>query len=86
MRFPTFPQPLRLRTINTYEIRILRARSISSIVAPSGRVTAKIKKRMSQRSLMAKSSWVSRGIYYPCIDPPLNRHFVELWVGSVRNG
>ena len=28
MRFPTFPQPLRLRTINTYEIRILRARSI----------------------------------------------------------
>src|ERR1017187_3289427 len=27
VRFPTFPQPLRLRTITTYEIRILRARS-----------------------------------------------------------
>jgi ATPase subunit of ABC transporter with duplicated ATPase domains len=27
IRFPTFPQPLRLRTITTYEIRILRARS-----------------------------------------------------------
>jgi hypothetical protein len=28
VRFPTFPQPLRLRTITTYEIRILRARSL----------------------------------------------------------
>src|ERR1017187_6030964 len=28
VRFPTFPQPLRLRTITTYEIRILRARSV----------------------------------------------------------
>jgi hypothetical protein len=27
IRFPTFPQPLRLRTITSYEIRILRARS-----------------------------------------------------------
>src|SRR5271170_6412396 len=27
-RFPTFPQPRRLRTITTYGIRILRARSI----------------------------------------------------------
>lgn len=26
-RFPTFPQPRRLRTINTYGIRVLRARS-----------------------------------------------------------
>ena len=30
IRFPTFPQPLRLRTITNYEIRILRARSLSS--------------------------------------------------------
>jgi hypothetical protein len=29
-RFPTFPQPRRLRTITTYGIRILRARSYSS--------------------------------------------------------
>src|SRR5260370_11005696 len=27
IRFPTFPQPLRLRTITSYGIRILRARS-----------------------------------------------------------
>src|SRR5271154_4582453 len=27
-RFPTFPQPRRLRTITTYGIRILRARSL----------------------------------------------------------
>ncbi len=30
MRFPTFPQPLRLRTITNYRIRILRARSLRS--------------------------------------------------------
>src|ERR1700738_2723688 len=28
IRFPTFPQPLRLRTITSYGIRILRARSL----------------------------------------------------------
>src|SRR5277367_3670803 len=29
-RFPTFPQPRRLRTITTYGIRILRARSLNA--------------------------------------------------------
>src|SRR5664279_2926529 len=38
-RFPTFPQPRRLRTITTYGIRILRARSVS-IVYSSCRVGA----------------------------------------------
>ena len=28
IRFPTFPQPLRVRTITSYGIRILRARSL----------------------------------------------------------
>src|ERR1700756_3559857 len=30
IRFPTFPQPLRLPTITSYGIRILRARSVST--------------------------------------------------------
>jgi hypothetical protein len=34
-RFPTFPQPRRLRTITTYGIRILRARSQSAITDPA---------------------------------------------------
>jgi type IV secretory pathway VirB2 component (pilin) len=33
-RFPTFPQPRRLRTITTYGIRILRARSCVLFLLP----------------------------------------------------
>src|ERR1700730_7423506 len=42
VRFPTFPQPRRLRTITQYGIRILRARSLAEIpfspweIIPSG--------------------------------------------------